>query len=115
MKTNRTLKCIGVVALMLPTLNAQLSTVSAQGSLTPPGAPGPTMKTLTQVEPRTPISSLPFFITNAGWYDVPTNRTGRPGLTVMASGVTIDLMGFELVGGGGSGVGIAPTQTNVCV
>ena len=115
MKTNRTLKCIGVVALMLPTLNAQLSTVSAQGSLTPPGAPGPTMKTLTQVEPRTPISSLPFFITNAGSYYVTTNLTGQPGITVMASGVTIDLMGFELVGGGGSGVGIAPNQTNVCV
>ena len=33
--------------------------VMGQGSLTPPGAPGETMKTLAQVEPRTPISSLP--------------------------------------------------------
>src|SRR5437016_11603206 len=28
-----------------------------QGALTPPGAPTPAMKTLTQIEPRTPISS----------------------------------------------------------
>jgi hypothetical protein len=38
------------------------ASLSAQGSLTPPGAPAPTMKTLTQIEPRTPISSLPFTI-----------------------------------------------------
>src|SRR5438105_5129643 len=37
-----------------------------QGSLTPPGAPAPSMKTLQQVEPRTPISSAPFTITNSG-------------------------------------------------
>jgi hypothetical protein len=29
----------------------------AQGSLTPPGAPAATMKTLAQIEPRTPINT----------------------------------------------------------
>jgi len=30
----------------------------AQGPLTPPGTPAPTMKSLDQIEPRTPIASL---------------------------------------------------------
>ena len=41
------------------TLNSQLSTIFAQATLAPPGAPTPTMSTLDQVEPRTPISSVP--------------------------------------------------------
>ena len=43
------------VLLLAAVFNASLSTVFAQGSLTPPGAPAPTMKTLAQIEPRTPI------------------------------------------------------------
>ena len=38
-------------ALLLSTITYQPSTAFAQGSLTPPGAPGPTMLTLSQVEP----------------------------------------------------------------
>lgn len=39
----------------------------AQGSLSPPGAPAPTMKTLNQIESRTPISAATT-ITQSGSY-----------------------------------------------
>ena len=97
--------------------------VLAQGPLTPPGAPAPTMKTLTQIEPRTPISSLPFTILASGWTDVTGNLTTTPGgdgILIAASNVTLDLGGFELIGnvaGGGSGFGIRVSvpQTNVTI
>lgn len=50
----KTRTCPVVATLMLLTLlthNLQFSSVFAQGSLTPPGAPGPTMLTLSQIEP----------------------------------------------------------------
>jgi hypothetical protein len=84
----------------------------AQGSLNPPGAPAPTMKSLAQVEPRTPIASLPFIISQPGSYYLVTNLTdiaGTNGITVNTDNVTIDLSGFTLSGSGGtffSGSGI---------
>jgi hypothetical protein len=47
-----------LVLTLLAAFNSQLSTAFAQGSLTPPGAPAPTMKTLAQIEPRTPVDAL---------------------------------------------------------
>ena len=69
---------IGALALLLSTLAFQLSTF-AQGGLTPPGAPGPTMKTLQQIEPRTPISSITFVISQPGSYYLTTNLTAVSG------------------------------------
>src|SRR6185437_1380639 len=50
-----------LVACLASALLAQFSSFG-QGALTPPGGPAPTMKTLSQIEPRTPISSAPFTI-----------------------------------------------------
>jgi hypothetical protein len=70
----------------------------SQGSLTPPGAPAPTMKTLDQIEPRMPISSAPFTINVPGSYYLTTNLTvsSGNGITIVASDVTLDLSGFTI-------------------
>jgi hypothetical protein len=83
--------------VLLSTLNPQLSTF-AQGSLTPPGAPAPTMKTLAQIEPRTPISSAPVIITAPGSYYLTTNLavSGGDAITIATNGVTLDLNGFTI-------------------
>jgi parallel beta-helix repeat protein len=94
----------------------------AQGSLTPPGAPAATMKTLDQLEPRTPISTLPFTIGTRGSYYVTGNLTGvagQHGIIVNADHVTVDLGGFDLVGPGSgaatSGIRVNAARTNVTI
>jgi hypothetical protein len=94
------------------TLGPQLSPAFAQGSLTPPGAPNPMMKTLAQIEPRTPVSALPMTISNAGSYYLTSNLTGLSGtngITVLASDVLLDLNGFALIGVPGALAGINST------
>ena len=85
--------------LLLPAA-AIAGVVLAQGPLTPPGAPLPVMKTLDQIEPRIPISSLPSNITESGSYYLTRNLhyTGAEAeaIYINASNVTLDLMGFTL-------------------
>lgn len=100
-------------------LVAACSRVLAQGSLTPPlGAPSPTMKSLQQVEPRFPISYVPYSITNSGAYYLASNLTGTvgmDGITIIANDVDLDLGGFVLSGvpGSGSGITTLGNQSNI--
>jgi parallel beta-helix repeat protein len=79
------------------------------------------MKTLEQVEPRTPIASAGYVITRSGSYYLTTNLTGvagQDGITVNADDVTIDLNGFTLIGSGadsGHGIYQASTRRNLRV
>ncbi|GAB4321916.1 MAG: hypothetical protein Kow0059_16800 [Candidatus Sumerlaeia bacterium] len=101
----------------------------AQGPLTPPGTPAPTMKSLqqlsdaigaldagiAQIEPRTPVDSLPgnasalHVISQSGAYiltgDI-TGQSGKAGILINASHVTLDLNGFALLGTTGTLDGI---------
>ena len=68
-----------------------------QGALTPTAAPAPVMKSLAQIEPRTPISSTPFTITNSGSYYLTTNFFAASNAIVIASsGVMLDLGGWTI-------------------
>ncbi len=80
-----------------------------QGALTPPGAPAPLMKTLDQVEARTPVdaahtpgdSSSVFIINRSGSYYLTTNVLGvssKYGIQIFANNVALDLNGYSLIG-----------------
>jgi hypothetical protein len=109
-----------LLALVLFVAGLQSLTVRGQGSLTPPGGPSPTMKTLAQVEPRTPISTLPFTISAPGSYYVTTNLTAASagiGVTISSGNVVLDLSGFTLNGAkvGTSGIYVIGNFTNIVI
>ena len=101
-----------VLLALLSAFSLQPSAVLAQGSLTPPGAPAPTMKSLDQIEPRTPISSAPFTITNPGSYYLTANINVSSGnaITIATNGVTLDLNGFTI-----SSTEASPTGTGILI
>ncbi len=89
--------------------------ITHAGPLDPPAGPvTSTYKTLAEVEPRTAISAATtpgdadsrFKITQPGSYYLTGNITGvagKHGIEIAASGVTLDLNGFDLVGVPGMG------------
>lgn len=101
------------------------------GSLTPPAGPvGPTMKPLSEIEPRVAINAVntpgdatsQFKITQSGSYYLTggiAGVAGKHGILVTASNVSIDLGGFEVHGIGGASSGIkapsAPVLTGISV
>lgn len=116
-KNIRIVVVVGLSAMLAP----QFATCLAQGSLTPTGAPAPTMKTLDQIEARTPLSSFPVTITEPGSYYLTANGTVTgSAIHIQASNVTLDMNGFTLTGDGGEtdyGILIDPTEqiTNVSI
>ena len=100
-----------IVLLVAACLVVPCSLLLAQGPLNPPGAPVPTMKTLDQLEPRTPISQLGLTISSGSYYLAANlnplfGPVGVNGITISGNDVTIDLNGFELAGFASSGAGI---------
>lgn len=101
----------------------------AQGSLTPPGAPSPTMRSLDQLdaslvqiaaksEPRIAINTVNtpgnstalFVISSPGSYYLAGNVAGvagKAGILISTSDVSIDLQGFTLAGVPGATSGIS--------
>ena len=119
MKNRSSIRRAGLAVLLL-TLNCPLANLFAQGNLTPPGAPAPTMITLSQIEPRTPISSLPYTITNPGSYYLTANLTGisgSDGIIIKTNDVTLDLKGFTLRGvpGSDNGINVLSPVRNIAI
>jgi hypothetical protein len=87
-----------VAVVLLAIFNPQIPSAFAQGTLAPPGVPAPTMKSLDQIEARTPISSAPYTITNPGAYYLTGNLpvSGGNAITIVTNGVTLNLNGFTI-------------------
>lgn len=116
---------VGIAVLIVAATHA--------GPLNPPAGPvAPTYKTLAEIEPRVAVQSLAgdatalFVISQPGSYYLTGNVAGvagKSGIRIAASDVTLDLMGFTLVGPGigsqQSGVHVplvgATTSTNITV
>lgn len=107
---------IAAFTLVLSTFVLQPTPAPAQGSLTPPGAPAPTMKSLDELdaklEKRTPISAAPYTISNPGSYYLTANIlvAVNNGIVIAANNVTLDLNGFAITSiqnPAGTGKGIA--------
>jgi parallel beta-helix repeat protein len=100
-----TCKIMSMTAVFL-----MISGWAAAGNLEPPGGPAPTMNTLKEIYDKvaigTEIKFLPYEIDSPGFYYITqdlTSPAGTHGITITADNVTLDLMGFSLIGHGGTG------------
>ena len=101
-----TIKLTMATLVLLSTFALHPLSSRAQGSLTPPGAPAPTMKTLAQIEARTPVDAtntpgtafVQFVINQPGSYYLTGNisAVNKTGITIQTNDVTLDLNGFAM-------------------
>jgi hypothetical protein len=106
-----------VIALMAAAIIAMLASRASAGPLDPPSPPAATDGVLL---PGTPISTLPFTISESGSYYVTHNLVGtggQDGIIVDADNVTIDLRGFTLDGAsaGQYGINVPSARAGVTV
>ena len=113
--------------LLLATTLALPSLSFAQGALTPPGAPAPSMKSLDQLEPRRLIGTpgttrtTGYTISTSGSYVLagPIAVASGNALTISASNVTLDLNGFELSSSAspkaGTAIAIAAGRSSIAI
>lgn len=91
-------------SLFFLSLLSACAMIALAGNLDPTDPPAPTMKTLDEVEPRIPIPASDttadtFIIIDSGSYYLAGNRLClQDGIRVDANDVTIDLMGYSLIG-----------------
>jgi len=126
MKTSHRTRTVRLSLLALA-VGGAIAALALAGPLNPPAGPvTSTYKTLTEVEPRIAISATNtpgdadslFKITQRGSYYLTGNITGvvgKHGIEIVASGVTLDLMGFNLGGVSGMGAfdGVSVTVASV--
>jgi len=121
-------KSVTHAALILSAFQILSVSAFSQGSLTPPGPPAPTMKTLNQIEGRTVIDpsvpgfTTPYNITQAGSYYLAGNinvSNGTSAIVIATDNVTLDLNGFALIStsspAAGSGVHFTNVPNNIFV
>ena len=89
-----------VILLFIAVLTVNLAVA---GDLNPPAAPGSTMKTLGEVEPRIPLgqADFPAYINQRGSYYLTEDvvmTTDNHGINIDADDVVIDLCGYSITG-----------------
>lgn len=112
-----------ITSLVVVCVVAVAPSAVAGSYLEPPGPPGSEaakMRTLNEIQPASPIHSLPFVITNSGKYVLVedlTGTNGQDGISIQADNVTVDLNGFTLTGVSGSlyGINIPAKQTSITI
>jgi hypothetical protein len=102
------MKLQGVISGLVLSLLLTSLAAFGQGSLTPPGAPAASMKSLDQIQPRTDVLKLgadgfaSYVITQPGSYFLSTNLvmvSGLRAIEIKTNDVTLDLSGFTISGG----------------
>jgi hypothetical protein len=123
-KQKRTRVVVSVLALAGL---AVCSLIGYAGSLEPSGPPGPTMKTLDDVEPRVAIRNkfntlTPIVISQQGSYYLAEDILAFPGahgIEITASNVTLDLNGFTVYGntevGSLDGIHVTASKENITI